>query len=124
MIKGISSKIYSISVPLTCDEVNEAIKYIKDSIDEHCRIYPGTPFSVRILFGGLKRDWTDTPLQRIYNHYTDKGKSREKAARAAAIDVAKLMKKILTESLDTYEYAGKDSGNKFVHINTVKNEWR
>lgn len=119
MIKGISSRVYNISAALTCNERKAAIKYIQEAVEEHCRLYPRSPFSVRILFGGEKRNWEDTPLQRIYDHYIDNGRTPEKAARAAAIDVGRLMKKIIEESLDTYEYAGRDTGNKFVRKNTA-----
>ena len=114
MVEGISNKVYRISAYISKDDKEKAIEYIKKSVRDYCENNPNKTISVRILFGGINRDWGETPLQKIFNYYRYVlGWDYEKAAKASAIDVGKLFKHVLVESKNIYKFDGKDSGNRY-----------
>lgn len=65
---------------------------------------PNSWFAARDLLGGVNRDWTDTPLQSLYEHYrSDLRLSHEQAERRAGIDVGKLLKEVLAQDNREFE---------------------
>ncbi len=94
------------------NQIDRAEKYIVQKLEEYLNEYPNEKFSVRILFGGDKRDWNGTDLQEFYNHYAalfDDEKAKNRAANA----VGRLLKYILQNDNRTYEITGRDTGNNY-----------
>ena len=94
-VRAISAKILNIDIEI-------AKTYIKDVVDDFCNKYPQEKFSVRILFGGVNKDWNGTPLQKIYDYYILNGYSNKKAFKKSAIDVGRLLKTVLVEDKQKY----------------------
>ncbi len=112
MIEGFVGKAYSISAKISASEISTAKTYISDAVDDFCLANGNkASFSVRILFGGENRDWTDTPLQCIYEYHLNAGK--KDPVRRAAIDVGHLLKGILVSDKETYVFDGKDTGQRY-----------
>lgn len=94
---------------LTDAEKIKAVRYISGKIDEYLAI-ENKPFSVRVLFGGYNRDWSETPLQNIYTYYCklyrDRGHSdyKERAKKQSAKDVGDLLKTAMYESAKCFEF--------------------
>lgn len=107
-VKTISAKISDV-------EIKIAKAYIQGAVHSHCNTNHDKPLSVRILFGGENRNWTDTPLQIIYDYH--KSMQAKNPAEQAAKDVGWLFKKVLMEDSRTFEYVGKDTGSIYVLAN-------
>ncbi len=104
----------NISAKLCADEVEKAKLYIKGSVHCFCKNNPDIPFSVRVLFGGVNKNWDDTPLQPIYNYYETLGYTD--AEERAAIDVGRLLKTVLSEDeIRTYTQI-KGYTNEYIQV--------
>lgn len=111
MLTNNTKRIYNISAKLSPADIAEIKVYIQESVGIFCSSNPGENFSVRLLFGGVNRDWNGTALQKIYDWYKNQGKNHDTAAKRAAIDVGRLLKSVLNDDkTKTFEIVGKDSG--------------
>jgi len=64
---------------------------------------PGEPFAVRDLVGGLNTNWSQTPLQVLYNRHIDAGKTDEEAFNSAAKDIGWIVKILLSEDRRVFQ---------------------
>lgn len=113
MLTNNTTKTYKISANLIpVDE--EIIKvYMQGAVYAFCNTNKGEAFSVRILFGGDNRDWSGTPMQKIYDYYIKNGKSYDDAAENAAVDAGRLLKAVLERDSRKFEIVGKDTGTLY-----------
>lgn len=61
------------------------------------------PFAVRDLVGGENTDWSDTPLQVLYDKHTNAGKDADSASEDAAKDLGWLVKRVLFDDKRTFQ---------------------
>lgn len=111
MLINTNSTMRKISAELTEVELALAKAYIQGAVHSHCNNCADKELSARILFGGDNRDWSKTPLQRIYEYYCNNGS--EHPAADAAKDVGWLLKSVLDEDSRTFECVGEDTGKKY-----------
>jgi len=64
---------------------------------------PEEPFAVRDLVGGMNTNWSQTPLQVLYDRHIDSGKTEDDAFDAAAKDIGWIVKTLLSEDRRTFE---------------------
>jgi len=64
----------------------------------------GETFAARDLVGGENTDWSGTPLQYIYDHYIDSGRTEVEAFEAAAKDVGWILKQLLSEDSRVFDF--------------------
>ena len=88
-------KVSSISAKISALDIEIIKVYIQGAVYSFCKNNPGSWFSVRVLFGGENTDWSNTPLQKIYDYHC-KVQSDEPIKRAA-IDVGRLLKRTLAD---------------------------
>ena len=85
---AISAKISTLDI--------ELIKiYMQGAVYSFCKNNPNDWFSVRVLFGGENTNWSNTPMQKLYDYHC-KVRS-ENAVKNAAADAGHLLKQMLTE---------------------------
>lgn len=96
MFTNKNEKIYAISAKLTTVDVEFAKAYIKGAVHSFCNNNPNQRFSVRTLFGGQNSDWSNTPLEKIYQYHRYIAPKSD-PAEAAAKDVGWLLKAALKE---------------------------
>ncbi len=89
--------------------------YIQDAVHSFCEHSKNSEISVRLLFGGENKNWTDTPLQCIYDYYKYMLCSKN-PTKQAAIDVGWLFKEVLYCDVRVFEYVGKDTGNNYILV--------
>ena len=104
--------VRKISAKISAEEIALAKDYIQNAVHSHCNSNPDKEFSVRTLFGGDNKDWTDTPLQCIYDYHKYVRMSKDPAEDAAK-DVGWLLKSVLSIDARNFEYAGKNTGNMY-----------
>lgn len=109
MFQNKDEKVYAISAKLTPVDIEFAKAYIKGAVHSFCENNPNEYFSVQRLFGGGNGDWTDTPLQRIYEYHKYINPKSDPAERAA-IDVGWLLKAVLSDDCRTF--ASSDGYNR------------
>ena len=87
---------------LSNQEKNEAMDFIRQKVHDWCDNHPGEQFAARDLFGGDYDDWTDTPLQAVYENRYNQHRStlaekekEHKAKKQAGRDVGWLLKRTL-----------------------------
>lgn len=102
MLKDFQGTIHSIYAKIPPVDIETAKVHIRGAVRSFCKNNPDQEFSVRILFGGENKDWSDTPLQRIYDYYVKEGYSD--AEKRAATDVGWLLKTVLHEDKYTYDH--------------------
>lgn len=103
MIKN-GSAVRNISAKICNNKKGKAKDYIKKAVDDYCVSNPGKPFSVRILFGGINKDWRGTDLQPFFYYYDNLKLDYNTAANRAAKDVGWLLKAVLyDDKVHTYE---------------------
>ena len=102
-VRKITARISRVDIELTK-------AYIQGAVHSHCNNNADEEFSVRILFGGDNKNWTNTPLQCIYDYHKYIGKTKD-PADAAAKDVGWLFKSVLIDDVRVFEYVGKDTGS-------------
>ncbi|MCI5739278.1 MAG: hypothetical protein MR290_05825 [Ruminococcus sp.] len=103
MIKN-GSAVRNISAKICNNKKGKAKDYIKKAVDDYCVSNPGKPFSVRILFGGINKDWRGTALQPVFYYYDNLKLDYDIAANRAAKDVGWLLKAVLyDDKVHTYE---------------------
>lgn len=110
MILNNKTKTYKISAKLIPIDIEIIKVYMLGAINSFCNNNRDSSFSIRILFGGINRNWQGTPIQKLYDYYVLNGKSYEQAAESASIDAGRLLKLVLEEDLRSFEIVGKDSG--------------
>ena len=64
---------------------------------------PEEPFAVRDLVGGLNTNWSQTPLQVLYDRHIDAGKNDEEAFNSAAKDIGWIVKTLLSEDRRVFQ---------------------
>lgn len=110
MIIG-NETVRTIATSIPEEKIALAKAYIQGAVHSHCNNSPDKELSVRILFGGDNRDWTDTPLQCVYDYYCKKG--AEHPGEDAAKYIGWLFKSVLISDLRTFEYVGKTTGSLY-----------
>jgi len=115
MLAENNNRVRAISAKLSPFELDSIEVYIKGVVDNFCKRFPKEKFSVRIFFGGDNKDWNGTPLQKIYDYYISIGLSYKKAFNKSAIDVGRLLKKLLIEDEQLYLYI-KGYTNEYILI--------
>lgn len=95
MLVNNESRLRKTSAKLSDQNIEIINAYIKGAVHGFCNNNSGIAFSVRSLFGEDNRDWSDTPLQEIYEYFINLGYDRTSAAKRAAVNVGLLLKNIL-----------------------------
>lgn len=113
MLTNNTTKTYRISAKLIPVDIEIIKVYMLGAVNGFCNYNRDSAFSARILFGGNNRDWSDTPMQKIYDYYIKNGKSYEAAAESAAIDAGRLLKTVLDEDTREFEIVGEDTGKLY-----------
>lgn len=111
MIVNTNQTVRAISAQLTDVEIALAKAYIQGAVHSHCNNCADKELSARILFGGNNRNWANTPLQRIYDYFNERGS--EHPYNDAAKDVGWLFKSVLIDDSRIFEYVGNDTGSKY-----------
>ena len=114
MLENISTTVRRISAKISAEELALAKAYMQGAVHSFCGCNGDREFSVRTLFGGTNRDWSDTPLQWIYEYHKSAGKPDP--AEAAAKDVGWLFKQVLLDDVRTFRYVRDDTGNVYQRI--------
>lgn len=115
MIVNDESRINKISAKIL-DVDKEIIKiYIQGAVNAVCNYDNNSELSVRILFGGNYKNWSETPLQKIYDyHKYISGKTHEKAAQISSVDVGYLLKEVLSNDVKhNYRFVRFDTGKVY-----------
>ena len=115
MIINKKDKIQKISAKISTKELELAKAYIQGAVHSHCNANPAQPFSVRSLFGGNNKDWSNTPLQCIYN-YHHKISGTQNPTEQAAKDIGWIFKDVLNQDTRHFEFVGKNTGNIYKQI--------
>lgn len=116
MILNANPKNIKIAAKLSGIDVEIIKIYIQGVIHGFCQNNYDTWFSVRKLFGADNSDWSDTPLQKIYDYY--RLKQNENAKENAAKDVGYLLKQVLMEDCKyTFDMKKGYRTNEY-HVNT------
>lgn len=68
----------------------------------------GKQFAARDLVGGVNFDWSNTPLQALYDKHISAGKTPSNAVKAAGRDLGWLLKSVLCA--DTRQFVVGDAG--------------
>lgn len=89
------------AIMLSGQETADILLYITGAVHGFTASEPEKAFAVRDLFGGKNSDWASTPLQTIFNRYSE-DMPKEEAAERAGIDVGRLLKIVLDEDKYTY----------------------
>ncbi len=89
--------------------------YIQGAVHSFCSNNKNSEISVRILFGGDNKNWSNTPLQCVYDYYKYVAGSKN-PDKQSAIDIGWLFKEVLHDDNRNFEYVGKDTGNKYKMI--------
>ncbi|MDR0330639.1 MAG: hypothetical protein LBH93_02895 [Chitinispirillales bacterium] len=77
-------------------ETQNAIKNcFLGSVLASTKLLPNDSFSIKKLFGGKNGDWSETPLQELYDHYARLGNDETTAMDNARKDAGKLLKTLL-----------------------------
>ena len=63
----------------------------------------GEPFAIRNLVGGENTDWSNTPLNVLWEKHIKLGKEGDDASEAAAKDLGWLTKSMLSEDKRVFE---------------------
>lgn len=87
-------KIKKISAEVTDYELNLMLAYIKGIVNGFTIEGSGKWFSGRTLFGGKNNNWSDTPIQILYDRH-EKNRSQD-AKKMAGIDVGLLLLQTLS----------------------------
>ncbi len=74
--------------------------FLQGAVYLWCKIKPNEWFFARDLVGS---DWRGTPLQDIYEEHLKNGKTHDEAFAISAVDVGKLLKKVIANDLRTFE---------------------
>lgn len=101
MIINSKKRIVKISAKVSKNDLELMKIYILGAVHGFTAAAGSKSFKVRDLFGYENRDWYKTSIQEIYEFYAKK-LPHKKAAKRAAQDVGKLLRKVLTD--DKYEY--------------------
>lgn len=114
MLKNNHKKIYKISADILPVDIEIIKVYMQGAVYAFCNIKKDEPFSARILFGGNNKNWQGTPMQKLYDYYTNEGKAAEDAYKSASIDAGRLLKSVLDrDKYRTFEIVGKDTGTLY-----------
>lgn len=98
-----------IAAQLSIVEIEMIKVYIQGAVHSHCNTGPDKPLSVRTLFGEDNNDWTNTPLQNVYNYHKYISSSNN-PKKQAAIDIGWIFKQVLDNDIRKFECVGKDTG--------------
>lgn len=96
-----SKRLVRPAIRLGEQETADILLYMTDAVHDFTASEPEKAFAVRDLFGGKNSDWGGTPLQTIFDRYSE-DMPKEKAAKRAGIDVGRLLKIVLNEDKYTY----------------------
>ncbi len=114
MIRSDNTVCREIAAKITPEEKALAMAYIQGAVHSHCGLHPQEPFSVRLLFGGDNRNWTDTPLQCVYLYHLNVCHDKDPANEAAK-DIGWLFKRVLAEDgRRTFVPSGHTTGNEYI----------
>ena len=85
------------------DQKIEIKNYLKNLIEIWCRNTPEKSFTCFELLAEKKDDWKIPPLCYMYEHYIQKGESKEKAIKHDSVDVGWLLKEVISEMPRKFE---------------------
>lgn len=102
MLTNKNETVYETTAKLTVVDKELCKAYIKGAVHSFCNNNPARRFTARALFGGKNTDWSDTPLDKIYQYHKYIASS-DNPNKQAAIDVGRLLKAVLIEDT-TYTY--------------------
>jgi len=77
--------------------------FMQGAVYSWVKNFPGKPFAVRDLVGGLNNDWNRTSLQVLYDRHVEAGKNAEEAFEAAAKDLGWIVKTLLSDDRRIFE---------------------
>lgn len=113
MLINNDKKIYNISAKLLSEDVEKIKIYMLGAVNGFCNAQPKEHFSGRILFGGANRDWSETPMQKLYDYHITAGRSPEEAHEKAGQDAGHLLAAVLDNDSRKFEIVGKDTGKLY-----------
>lgn len=113
MLINNEKKIYRISANLITVDIEIIKVYMLGAVNGVCNTHPDEPFSVRILFGGANKNWSGTPMQKLYDYYKSIGKQHEEAYDSAKRDAGHLLAAVLDDDPRKFEVVGKDTGKLY-----------
>ena len=100
-----SNKVYSFE-SLSTSQKGEIENYIRALIQGYTQ-GNDKPFTVSDLVGGIFNDWSDTPLDYIYQYHY-KNRTPQQAVEEAGKDMGRLFKFIMVnDKTRTYKMAGR-----------------
>lgn len=88
-------KVSAISANIPAVDIEIIKIYIQGAVYSFCKNNPNSWFSVRTLFGGENTDWSNTPLNKIYNYHIKEQSNNP--LQSSAIDVGRLLKSVLAD---------------------------
>lgn len=97
------------------DDERELIDaFMQGAIYSWVKNRPNEPFAVRDLIGGINTNWSQTPLQILYDRHFKSKKNDNEAFDAAAKDLGWIVKTLLSKDRRLFEVD--NSG----YVNTYK----
>lgn len=77
--------------------MQEIKKFVLNKVDYWCKNRPNEWFAASDLVGGENADWSNLPLNGLYQKHIDMGKSGNYAFKQSGIDLGHILKCVLKE---------------------------
>jgi len=113
MLPDADAKVFPVA-GITPTQEQRILDFLQGVVYAQCANAPDKWFSVRSFLGGGRFEWSDTPLQTLYESHIASGKSANDANTSAKKDAGMLFKKVLAnEPNREFETQTIDSGKGF-----------